>query len=553
MLVTLKEILSLPSLEKARVVTGFKNLSKPVRWPHICDLPDAENWVKGGEFLLTTAISFGHNPDLQEELIQKLSDKKVAAIGIAVGRYIDKIPENIIKKANSVDLTLVEIPWDIPFVDITREIGEKIIGSELMLLEKMEKFRNQLMDVALSGEGLGLLAQTLSQLISNPCFIVNEHLQIVIYPTDFGTKEREIKKLLGAFSKSNRSQDLIKGGDKKSSNILDDRGEKIGAFAPIVAQGDLLGYLIVFEKNKKMDKVDYLVLEYGATVAALEILKKSKDERALDRLESDFVHDLIFSEDMTEQNAAERALFLKFDPAAPHIIVTIDIGDFSDYLRKSQVSSEVDIQILKQKLFYTAHKKLSDSHLKFVSSRRSDKIVFVIEVGESYDLTPIKDIFEELRDHIARNFQDITVSVGISSLCMSVEHIPKGYRETEKAIKIGRILSGKNKVTCFDELGVYQILFNLKEDEEIKDFIERQIGRLLKLKNNKRNELTHTLNTYIELGGNTSKTAEALFVHRNTLNYRLRTLNNLLKQDLHNPHTLLNLAIALKLLRLQNK
>ncbi|WP_176233193.1 PucR family transcriptional regulator [Candidatus Hakubella thermalkaliphila] len=302
-----------------------------------------------------------------------------------------------------------------------------------------------------------------------------------------------------------------------------------------------------------MDKVDYLVLEYGATVAALEILKKSKDERALDRLESDFVHDLIFSEDMTEQNAAERALFLKFDPAAPHIIVTIDIDDFSDYLRKSQVSSEVDIQILKQKLFYTAHKKLSDSHLKFVSSRRSDKIVFIIEVGESYDLTPIKDIFEELRDHIARNFQDITVSVGISSSCMSVEHIPKGYGETEKAIKIGRILGGRNKVTCFDELGVYQILFNLKEDEEIKDFIERQIGRLPKLKNNKRNELTHTLNTYIELGGNTSKTAEALFVHRNTLNYRLRTLNNLLKQDLHNPHTLLNLAIALKLLRLQNK
>ncbi|GFP27222.1 PucR family transcriptional regulator, purine catabolism regulatory protein [Candidatus Hakubella thermalkaliphila] len=237
--VTLKEILSLPSLEKARVAAGFKSLSKPVRWVHICDVPDAENWVKGGEFLLTSAISFGHDPDLQEKLIQRLSDKKVAAIGIAVGRYIDKIPENIIKKANSVDLTLVEIAWDIPFVDITREIGEKIIGSELMLLEKMEKFRNQLMDVALSGEGLGLLAQTLSQLISNPCFIVNEHLQIVIYPTDFGTKETEIKKLLGAFSKSNRSQDLIKGEDKKSSNILDDRGEKIGAFAPIVAQGDL--------------------------------------------------------------------------------------------------------------------------------------------------------------------------------------------------------------------------------------------------------------------------------------------------------------------------
>ena len=59
-----------------------------------------------------------------------------------------------------------------------------------------------------------------------------------------------------------------------------------------------------------------------------------------------------------------------------------------------------------------------------------------------------------------------------------------------------------------------------------------------------------TLETYLDAGGNSVQTADALHIHRSTLNYRLARIKEICDVDLSSPSTRLNLQIALKLMRL---
>jgi DNA-binding PucR family transcriptional regulator len=63
-------------------------------------------------------------------------------------------------------------------------------------------------------------------------------------------------------------------------------------------------------------------------------------------------------------------------------------------------------------------------------------------------------------------------------------------------------------------------------------------------------DLFHTLETFVDAGGNGVATAERLLIHRSTLNYRLARIAEICGCNLGDPATRTNLQVALKLLRL---
>jgi DNA-binding PucR family transcriptional regulator len=73
---------------------------------------------------------------------------------------------------------------------------------------------------------------------------------------------------------------------------------------------------------------------------------------------------------------------------------------------------------------------------------------------------------------------------------------------------------------------------------------------LRKLLNEQQADLFNTLEAYLDAGGNGVATAEALHIHRSTLNYRLERIEEVCACDLSDPATRINLQVALKLLRL---
>ena len=99
----------------------------------------------------------------------------------------------------------------------------------------------------------------------------------------------------------------------------------------------------------------------------------------------------------------------------------------------------------------------------------------------------------------------------------------------------------------FDDLGYIHTLFHAGPAGLSQNAHVPILRRLL---HERQADLFNTLETYLDAGGNSVQTAEALHIHRSTLNYRLARIKDICGVDLSAPGTRLNLQIALKLMRL---
>ena len=76
------------------------------------------------------------------------------------------------------------------------------------------------------------------------------------------------------------------------------------------------------------------------------------------------------------------------------------------------------------------------------------------------------------------------------------------------------------------------MLFKIDDKEEIREYYHYNLGVLLQHDSKNNSELLETLRQYLYCNGNLVKTSQALFIHRNTLLYRLNQIRDLLGRDI---------------------
>jgi sugar diacid utilization regulator len=138
---------------------------------------------------------------------------------------------------------------------------------------------------------------------------------------------------------------------------------------------------------------------------------------------------------------------------------------------------------------------------------------------------------------------DRTVRVGIGRAIESIMELPKGFAQARQAINIGRQAKWPQCVICYNDLGVYRVLYSGVDNAEKQLFINDFLGPILN-----EGELITTLRVYFENRGNRRSTAHAMGVHYNTVSYRITHIEQLTKKNLNNPDDCLCLQVAVKLL-----
>jgi len=108
-------------------------------------------------------------------------------------------------------------------------------------------------------------------------------------------------------------------------------------------------------------------------------------------------------------------------------------------------------------------------------------------------------------------------------------------------------LPGDPDAAGYDDLGIYALLYEKRDKDQLADFAQRWLGPL-----QPHGELVHTLRVLLESGG-PSAAATALFVHISTLKYRLRKIESILAVDLSEPEVCFNLRLAFKILAVRER
>ncbi|MEU9522135.1 PucR family transcriptional regulator [Streptomyces sp. NPDC048224] len=149
---------------KLTVRAGEDRLDVPVRWAHVSELADPVPYMEGGELLLITALKLdAEDPEVMHRYVKRLAGAGVVGLGFAVGVNYDEVPEALVNAARKEGLPLLEVPRRTPFLAISKAVSAAIAADQYRAVTAGFAAQRELTRRALADGPEGLLAALAAQ------------------------------------------------------------------------------------------------------------------------------------------------------------------------------------------------------------------------------------------------------------------------------------------------------------------------------------------------------------------------------------------------------
>ncbi|KNB51178.1 PucR family transcriptional regulator [Streptomyces caatingaensis] len=146
---------------KLTVLAGGDRLDTPVRWAHVSELADPVPWMEGGELLLTTAMKIdAADPGTVRPYVRRLVRAGVVGLGFAVGVNYERTPAALVDAAAEAGLPLLEVPRRTPFLAISKAVSAAMAAEQYRAVTAGFEAQRELTRAALGADGpAGVLAR----------------------------------------------------------------------------------------------------------------------------------------------------------------------------------------------------------------------------------------------------------------------------------------------------------------------------------------------------------------------------------------------------------
>jgi purine catabolism regulator len=533
-MLTVADALKLPILEKAQVVAGRSGLQSVIQWVHTVGVPDGAQWLNGGELVLTTIFNMPDMPDDQCEFVRQLGQKGVVGVVITVGKMIDEIPLYLCDVANAIGLPLIELPYEERFVDIAKTINERISEENLDNVSRALSIQQRLSRLVLEGGGFWELAEMLADLMGHSISIENERFEAIanknIAEVDSARRYtilhgRTNPLLIDALEDEYLPKIRETLRPVYLPMIPDVGLEMERLLAPIVVHGEIYGYMWIIADVHVLSQIDMMAIEVGATIAALLMLYQESVQTAEASLKGSLMSQLIEGDINRETILTDQSLRYGVDLRLPYVMMTVETQE----TQPRYVS----------RVYRVINQVLSQNEIQAVAGQFAGQVVILVQANQKIN---------ELADTLIKRLTDIqNVRVGISMTHRDAVNVGRAHQQCVEVLDITHRLGDAKPVQHFVELGYIHTLFHAGVDSLHNN---PYVPTLRDLLTEKQADLFHTLETYLDEGGNSVQTADTLHIHRSTLNYRLTRIREICEVELSSPAVRTNLQIAVKLMRL---
>ena len=169
-----------------------------------------------------------------------------------------------------------------------------------------------------------------------------------------------------------------------------------------------------------------------------------------------------------------------------------------------------------------------DKSKDYVISVGEHDIVLVKDIKPGTDAKEIEKIATNIADTLSTEFYT-KVSIGISTIVDNIKDLARAYKEAQVALDVGKVFETEKNIISYENLGIGRLIYQLPIPL-CKMFIKEIFEG--KSPDEFDEETLTTINKFFENSLNVSETSRKLFVHRNTLVYRLEKIRKLTGLDL---------------------
>jgi sugar diacid utilization regulator len=320
----------------------------------------------------------------------------------------------------------------------------------------------------------------------------------------------------------------------------------------IAVDDEPLAAIWVADTIRSLDESDLDIIKEGANTAAHILLRQQAVLQKETELRVGFLEDMVQGRIASPENlrTVAHSLGWPIERLQQALVVTID--DFEDFVVRQAGRSSRRIQEVREKLTQVVRIEAQTLDAEAIVGPLSVGVVVLFGTDQP-DATRRKGAAIRLADRIVRRVAStipgMTVTVGIGNDFASFEHVAECFRQAHLAARLGTSIWTGNRAVHYDDLGIHRVLYAMREDEGA---IPQSLQRIIDHDREHNTDFVPTVATYLGTRCRLRAAAEQLHIHRNTLQYRLRRIEELAGISFDDRDNRVALEIGLMVLEMRN-
>jgi PucR family transcriptional regulator, purine catabolism regulatory protein len=524
-----------------RLVTGDAGLDLPVRWVHISELRDPTPWLSGGEVLLTTGMQLV-DEERQREFVGRLADHQLAALGFGTGFGHASVPAAVIDAATERQFPVFEVPYELPFIAITEAAFTQLVNEQYAVLRRALAAQERLERIVLSERGLDALAGALATLIGAAVLVFDPRGELLVQhafrrPVDPDSLAA-LSTQLRDRARRRDARAFMPAGDDAGSGlalpVASDGAPRSGASG----SGERVpeAWLVAVKDAGPLSDFDRLTLHQAVTIVALELLRARVAGDTERRLAGDVLAAMVRG----ELSGAE--LGRRLEPFGLAERVSAVVVERPGNGRGSPAPAEMALSAaLRDDAAAGLVASSGGLTCGLVPGMDEDELV---ALGERVGARLHSELGAAVQVGVGRavpggearrSFHEARCALEALALGVSVSDSGNGS-SGPSAVRVG----------TYRDLGSFQLLLSLQDDEALRLFCDSILGPIEASEGPYGGELMRSLEAFIEENGQWERAARRLYCHRHTLRYRIRRVEELTGRNLGSARDRIEFWLALR-------
>ena len=281
------------------------------------------------------------------------------------------------------------------------------------------------------------------------------------------------------------------------------------------------------ESLKKLaDDSDFPLFEVKSSIDTLEFEKEIlsyivESDIRINREKEIIEHFMMYSGNSSKnmQRSAEQcglSLYEKYFI----LILKADSGNYGIARLKEQKESRI--------------RKLMKAHgFRYAMREKEAETIIIIGIENKEEYENSKELIKKI--YLSSKEIDIlkdNITICISDICEEIGDVRKEYDKILDIYKAYKRSSREDFIIDYRETGFYRILLEVKNKRKLYEYSRSVIGSIMDHDSKKSGNMLLTLEAYLKNDCSLVKTSKELFIHRNTLIYRLNRIREVMNNDL---------------------
>lgn len=520
---------------------------REIKGVRIIAVPNMENFLGGGELLLTSLIVY-ENLDEHRMLshLEELNRKQVS--GFCVKRtqnkaHQNKLLETLLGFCREHSIPVIEIPQELSYWAVIKYLLLQIFNIEIAkaVYSKItrDEFNRLFSEDTSEYRSFGELLDGAGRILENPIALYDEDFHCIY---SGASEEKELR--------------ITEENEKYVPNIISgheyirQKRENVEYIKKINILNQCMFYLVVSEVSEPLRELDFITLD-SAIPLLLYVLTRTVTEKNMEKKYHRDLEYRMLNGSLSEAEEDDVANQLKLNATDEYQVITfylkpeVQEDSFSVVQRK-------EIELVERSILRVVPKE----HIYC----NKNQVIYIHNVnqkeGKQQFRRELKKFQKEIQNQLTERKVKFDFLIGIGKSVKGYHNLKDSFEDSKNAIEyidVIRKITGdadKSVVEC-SKLGFFHIFSNIKDEKQLRTYIPDAVKEIYQYDVQKNGELINTLECYLNHKQSIRKTSELMCVHFRTVSYRLKKIAELTGMDYENIAEMLavrNGIIILKIL-----